>query len=396
MSAEHSMFKLAKKIARKFGMNIERIRYNAHQSLSAIELKPKGAARGSVLFSYVIDPFLNDSVSDDHTNYWESICIAQTFLDRNYTVDIISYNNYRYVPQKSYDIFIGARTNFNHIVRHLNANCTKVVHLDTCHWLSNNLAATQRLINLRDRRGVSISNPKMIEAGQAIEVADHATALGNQHTISTYGFANKPIYRIPISSPTSYDETNRDFDQCRNRFIWFGSKGFVHKGLDLVIEAFARMPDKHLSICGPIEEEPDFVAIYRHELYKLANIDLIGWVDVNSDKFRNILKNSLGLVYPSCAEGGGGCVLTCMHGGLIPIVTQESSVDINSDYGVLLNEASIDEIINAVSDLSDKPNNDLKKMSENARTFALKNHTRESFAVAYGKYADETLLAGNQ
>lgn len=386
------MYSLAKKIARKFGFKLERIKNQIDQSTAAITLSAKGQTRGDVLLSYVIEPFIDNTISNDHSNYWESTCIANTFLSKGFNVDIVSYRNYTFIPKKHYDVFVGARTNFNHLSRYLNKECIKVVHLDTSHWLSNNMAAMKRLIALRNRKGVSISSRKMVESRQAIEVADHATILGNDFTIGTYGFADKAIYRIPLSTPVTYEKFERNFAKCRNNFIWFGSQGFTHKGLDLVIEAFSQMPDKHLFVCGPLDKEPEFVDIYRDELYNLANIHAVGWVDVESRQFKEILRNSIGIVYPSCAEGGGGCVLSCMHGGLIPVVTKEASVDIHESYGVLLNDVSISGIMDKVKRLSNTPSDQLASMSENARNFARNNHTRGSFANTYEKYVDEVLL----
>ncbi len=40
--------------------------------------------------------------------------------------------------------------------------------------------------------------------------------------------------------------------------MWFGSGGMIHKGLDLVLEVFARMQEYHLHICGPVHHEEDF------------------------------------------------------------------------------------------------------------------------------------------
>jgi hypothetical protein len=46
----------------------------------------------------------------------------------------------------------------------------------------------------------------------------------------------------------------------------------VHKGLDLVLEAFADMPEYHLTVCGPIQKEQDFERAYYRELYQVPNI----------------------------------------------------------------------------------------------------------------------------
>ena len=64
----------------------------------------------------------------------------------------------------------------------------------------------------------------------------------------------------------------KDFDRCRNSFLWFGSNALVHKGLDRVLEAFAEMPEYHLTVCGPIHEERDFLATYHRELFDTPNI----------------------------------------------------------------------------------------------------------------------------
>ena len=59
----------------------------------------------------------------------------------------------------------------------------------------------------------------------------------------------------------------------------------------------------------------------------------------------------MALVYPSCSEGGGGCVINCMHAGLIPVVSYESSVDISHDCGVIFKENSVEEGILLGTDL---------------------------------------------
>jgi hypothetical protein len=111
---------------------------------AVIELQPQGAVRGVVLLSYVIDPFLLHSganISNAHTHHWESWRIAQSFLERGFAVDVISYRNGWFVPHKPYVLLFGARTNFHRLSLAVPAECRKVVHLDTAHWLFNNTAA---------------------------------------------------------------------------------------------------------------------------------------------------------------------------------------------------------------------------------------------------------------
>lgn len=356
---------------------------------AAIPLKPEGDSKGTVLLSYIIDPFMVDDesqISNSHTHHWESYLIAKAFLQMGYAVDVISYLDERFAPQKNYAVFLAARTNFERIAKLLNKDCIKIAHLDTSHWLFNNAAVLKRSLQVQQSRGVSLASFKFIEYNWAIEYADYATVLGNQFTVDTYSYAIKPVFRIPISSCNLYPWTpEKDFDLCRNSFLWFGSKGFVHKGLDLVLVAFVKMPDCHLYVCGPIDDEPGFQQAFDRELYKTPNIHTLGWVDVDSDAFLDVSRKCIGLVYPSCAEGGGGSVIQCMHAGIVPLVTPESSVDISDEYGVVLEEFTVKEVEEKVRMLSSLQSDELAQMSRKSWEFARANHTRERFFEVFKK-----------
>jgi hypothetical protein len=362
-----------------------------------VTLAPDRESVGRVLVSYVLEPFLRPpgvDISRDHTHHWESWQIAQTFLERGFRVDVISYLNRRFVPSHGYDLFFSARTNLQRVSSALPGGCRKVAHLDTAHWLVNNTAAYQRLLDLQRRRGITLSNAKMVEANWAIEHADLGTVLGNDFTMATYRYAGKPLHRIPISAPEVYpwDET-RSFERARRRFLWFGSSGFVHKGLDLVLEAFVRMPELELVVCGPFADEQPFLAAFHRELFETPNIRAVGWVDVASEQFREIARSCVGLVYPSCSEGGGGSAITCMHAGLIPVVSVETSVDVG-DGGIVLRENTIDAICATVQALAGRSAQDLESQAREAWQLARARHTRERFAAAFAEFVDQELLHG--
>lgn len=382
----------AKRILRRVGIQPGK---SSNRDEQIVHLQPEGQSRGRVLLSYVLDPFLlapGATISRDHTNHWESWKIAGTFVERGFMVDVISYHNRRFRPEHDYDYFIGSRSNFQRIAGRLNANCIKSVHLDTANWIFNNAAAYQRLLNLQQRRGMTLHNIKMVEPNLAIENADLATVLGNQFTVDTYAYAHKPLHQIPISAPEVYDwDDEKNFDRVRNRFLWFGSSGFVHKGLDLVLEAFARMPEMELVVCGPFNEEAAFLEAFHRELYETPNIDAVGWVDVASNQFRAIARSCAGLVYPSCSEGGGGSAITCMHAGLIPILSYETSVDVGSG-GVILRENTIDEICSVVQGVAEAPASELQDRSREAWKQARGRHTRAIFAQEFADFVDGTLI----
>jgi glycosyltransferase involved in cell wall biosynthesis len=355
-----------------------------------VTLLPDGVRhpRKWALVSYVIEPFLLEPgtpIPNNHTNHWESLQMARTLLDLGFGVDVISYRNTTFTPRKEYSLFIGARTNFSRIAAHLKPGCTKVAHLDTAHWLVNNANAYQRALAIKRRTHSVIDLPrKVVEPNWAIESADYATILGNDFTENTYRYAGKPIYRLPLPTCQVFDWIDdKDFDASRRRFVWFGSDGLVHKGLDLALEAFAGMDGFELVVCGPISADKRFVEAYRRELYELPNIRTVDWVDIAGEQFREIVRTSTAVVYPSCSEGGGGSVITCMQAGLIPVVTTEASVDVDPRFGVVLSDDSVEGIRMAVRMLSERPAEELRAMAQAAWRTARNTYTRERYGKAF-------------
>ena len=350
--------------------------------------------KGFVLLSYLTAPFykkINDPVFKTHTNHWECIQIANTFLELGYVVDVIIFSNKEFLPKKDYRVFIDLGYNLERMSLILNKNCIKVMHITEAHWLFNNLSEYKRLTDLLERKKTALLSRKISESNKGIEFADIATVLGNEFTSGTYAFAKKKIYLIPISNSFFFDfPSSKDFDKVRRKYLWFGSIGLVHRGLDLVLEAFSKMSDYELFVCGPVDDEADFKKLYFKELYETPNIKTVGWVDVASKEFLEILKSCIGIVYPSCSEGGGGSVITCMHAGLIPVVSYEASVNVE-DFGFILKENNIEEIKNTVSRLSNANLNEIRDRSYKSWQYARSNHTREKFAITYRHFVKEIL-----
>jgi glycosyltransferase involved in cell wall biosynthesis len=341
--------------------------------------------RGQALISYVLSPFMlppDQPVPNHHTQFWEARAIADAFLAEGYSVDVISYTNQGFTPRKQYDFAVDVRWNLERLAPVLGPGCIKIMHIDIAHVLFHNEAEARRLLELQRRRGVTLMPRRHERPNFCIESADCATMLGNEFTYSTYQYAKKPIFRVPITAPVlAPSQRERNYDECRSTFLWLGTYGLVHKGLDLVLEAFAAMPEHKLLICGPTNED-DFVQEYRRELYETPNIETIGWIDIGSRRFREIAERCVALIFPSCSEGQSGSTVTSMHAGLIPIVSRESGVDV-SDFGIVLETCAIEEIKSAVSHVANLPAEQLRGMANRAQAYAQKNHTRDNFTRTY-------------
>ena len=323
-----------------------------------------------------------------HTNNWECAQIAQTWLDKGYSVDIIDWDNNQFIPQKDYAVFIDIHGNMERLAPRLKKDCLKILHITGAHWLYQNTAEYSRLLCLQKRRRITLIPRRTVEPSRGIEYADCATILGNSFTQRTFEYAGKSLYPIHISTSMQFPfPEDKEYGHIRRNYVWFGGGGLVHKGLDLVLETFAKMPEYQLTVCGSVDQEPDFEEAYHKELFETPNIQSVGWVDITSTQFLDIIRKNIGLIYPSCSEGGGGSVITCLHGGLIPIISYESSVDI-PDFGIVLKDSTIEELIQGVEKVSGLPETDLRTQSKKAWNYARKNHTQENFKKDYEKFVD--------
>jgi len=391
------MSRFRKKFASAYHAYSRYARKKEQERVVTLEPEVAGERRGRVLVANVLAPFLCNSdveIGTSHTCDWEGFQIGKTFLDLGYSVDVINFHNRTFIPEKDYQVFVGALEGFGRLAPLVNEDCIKILHAVYAHWLINNGAQYRRLEQLKNRKGVVLPPVKMVQPDNGIEYVDHVTTLGNRFTVDSYRFAGKPVHRVPISATHSFAfDSAKKFDHSRKNFLWFGNGGLLHKGLDLVLEASAEMPEYQLIVCGPVDAGKEFEKAFRRELYETRNIRVTGWVDVGSEQFTNLASQCAGLVYASCSEAGGGSVIQCMHAGLIPIVSYESSVDVSDDFGVILQQSSIEEIRLAVRDIAERPTGELALMSRRAWQYAQEHHTRERFAEVYREVIERILFS---
>jgi hypothetical protein len=160
-----------------------------------------------------------------HHNYWESAAVARVWRDLGFLVDVVDNDHPDFVPTRAYDFLVASRIRLEMLARQLNPDCVKVLHVDTAHWLFSNAATHQRALDLQRRRGVTLTKLLEIDRNRALEVTDCAMALGNDRTVDTYAYADKPIYRLPSkSTPRMFDwPEDRNWETARRRFVSFRS-----------------------------------------------------------------------------------------------------------------------------------------------------------------------------
>lgn len=357
-----------------------------------VRLEPLAKRRGRALLSYITAPFvMNGPLPNSHSNYWECTEIARLLQMRGFAVDVIDWDNTTFIPHWEYDIAIDIHTNLARLEPHFGPRCKKIFHVTGSCWQFQNDAEKERLTAIKARRGVSIPPRRQLSPTTSIECADFMSGLGNEITFRTYGSKARTIMPIPLSTTVMFSSPkDRDFIANRRRFIWLGGGGAVLKGLDLVLEAFAAMPEFELTVCGPIDAEPEFTEAYRKELYETPNIRTIGRVDVGSDEFKRLANSSLALVYPSASEGQSGSVVTALHAGLIPIVSGRTGVDLDG-FGTVIDTPTPIAIMAAIREISELPDSTLRDHSIAAWRYARLRHTRWMFFKSYDAFLSRAL-----
>lgn len=378
---------------RAFNWAANRCEIVASRHGEVISVLPTGRPRGSVVLSYHTDPWVYPATREVHyhTNRWECGLLGDTFVEAGYRLDVVEHSNAHFVPRPDTAFVLDLEQNLARYSRLVPADCVKIHHASTTHWTHWNLAELTRLHAIQQRRGVTLVPRRQIPPNLAHEVSDRAIMVGNDFTAASYAFSGKPMHRIPISTTTVCDwPADKDLDKVRRNFIWFGSVGLAHKGLDLALEAFARMPELNLTVVGGIDLDPDFKAAYHRELYETPNIRTPGWVTATDPEFLTLLRDHVGVVYPSCAEGGAGSVIVCMHCGLIPVVTRSASIDVG-DFGYETRSERIEDIMESTRQVAALPAAELTARSRAAWEHVRRVHTRENFRQVWRDYARDHL-----
>jgi len=335
-----------------------------------------------VLISYITKPF-KEGIDSSHSNRVEVLIIADVFNKLGYNVDIYDFYSKKKVNYSDYNLVFGIGDLYENSLRNKNLNINYIYYATGAYFEFQNTAEMSRIIQLYKRTGTLLKPVRFIKTPRylATQLSDAIITTGNEWTVSTYIYSNMPFYKVPVSVFNIF-EVNfiRNISIAKTKFIWLGSHGLVHKGLDLCIEVFKDLPNLELHIFGSNEKK--FLDIYKNEL-KQTNIIYHGFVDVLGNKFKEVAKTCMFSVYPSCSEGQSGSLLTTMSMGLIPIATLSSGVDL-INKGFVIN-GEIEDIKKRIKEVVEMNDKDLEKLSLNNIKFIDENHRINNFEKKFEK-----------
>ncbi len=343
------------------------------------------ANQQNVLISYVKDAFtVASEIPTYHTNLYSCQIIAEAFRDLGYNVDIISWTDHFHQDHTKYDVVFGLGTALEDILgKKVKGQKPVVISFGTgCDHSFSDKASLKRGLEFYEKKGRFLMNSLRFSTESWIlqhTLADWIIIHGDKFCVDTYRKENISSILAPVFFFHEVERSNESWQQASKNFLWIGSRSAIHKGLDLCLESFKQMPDVHLHICGEFVFEPEFMEIYHDELHNLGNIHLHGYQDIKSEEFKQILANCAFVIFPSASEGNSPSVITAMaNGGLIPIIPDSADVDIKN-YGIKINELSVDGVKSAVSEATQLSIDQLKRASQDILKHTHEVHTFDKF-----------------
>jgi len=340
--------------------------------------------RRRALLDYLAQPVLDQIEGKQIIRFSNSGIVlswAQVLNQLGYIVDVINWDDRGFSPKEDYDlvVFHGGK-NFDSIYKKINNKPQTIYFSSGSYWKFSNTREDKRIKDFMRRHGTKIERDRYVYDSEdpVNTVADGIIVLGDPSMKDTYPKEYTSIFTInnasyPDEHFTSAHKT-KDYDKARKNFLFFAGSGNIHKGLDLLIDAFKDL-DANLYIMTAPDKK--VMAVFKSEL-KQSNIHMVGEVPMRTEKFYEIVDKCAYVILPSCSEGQAGSVVECMNQGLIPIVSKETRLDA-TDYGVVLNNNSISMIKRTVIAMAQLDCAKVKKMAEITREVALREHSAEKF-----------------
>ena len=332
-----------------------------------------------MLLSYSIYPYklnLNDA---RHTNVFEILELVAIFNKLGFVVDLVESGDKLALPilkKKSYDLLFGFGDVFFEMAQELPSAKT-ILYMTEHHPDFSEKAEKERIDYYRQRTG---NKAKLCRSGLYFKKEhlqykyDFVITLSESFPFSKqYDFIYN-IYPTGIFNP-SFTFTLKNHDQTKKNFLWLGSQGAIHKGLDILLDVFRERSDVKLYVAGLNNKDKKKLDM------KNINVMDVGFLDINSTHFLDIVNQCSFMLLPSCSEGFSTAVCTAMLHGLIPVVMKDAGFNRIAPHAIYLEDYHVDYVDKVITELIHKDILDLQRMSEGAYMFSHEHFVMEKYSA---------------
>lgn len=336
-----------------------------------------------VLVSYIVLPFTL-GVKTTHTNTLECLTACEIFDKLEYNVDVIDYDSKLMgIDYKQYDLIYGFGISVEESFNVGNA-VKRVVYGTGCDTVYSNTASLARVKSFYEKHNIlCLSSARLAELTwrRQIVFSDMVIALGNNFVKKTYqDQTNSRVESLNLffRGDEKINLISKKYSIAKKKFIWWGSAGAIHKGLDLLLEVFSKRKDIELYICGYRPEYP-FHDYFLRLIAENDNIHDLGFVMINSAQYFQLLNECAATVYPSISEGGApGIVQLSCVGGIVPIVPKNIGLDVPF-LDLIIDSFDACSIENAIDTFLGYDNEYIREESIRFRDMMIELHSYENY-----------------
>lgn len=328
-----------------------------------------------------------------HTNLWEIVEMVRALNRYGYVVDVVDRDAKRFQPEDIYDLFLGlgaghSGKRFSQYARRLSGATKILIAAGPEPRLSNQLVLEQ-YDRFNRRHGSNVPAMRLTEGidfESFAQDADYFMPIGEPHTFcpQSYEALGKPVLNyMPSSSPAVRFLPEWFETRSKKTFLCFAGDGFICKGVDVVVDAFAQMPDWEVHICGP-RSEPAFFEVLGAKLAASKNVQYEGFVEIGGPRFEALMARCAFVVFASSAEGCATSVATVLRAGLLPIVTRETGIDVGR-FGCYIEgdkENLVDDTVRACRAATEMPEAEYRQRVWDCLGDSLK-YTQASFTESF-------------
>ncbi len=337
------------------------------------------------LISYFTNSLRNDIDTSPQyvTNILEVNQIIKTFIDLNYCIDVtfcLDDLAYEKIKNKKYDVIFGFGDVFYHMCQ-LHTNAKKILYMTEHHPEFSKQKEKQRIEYFfkRHNKKVPLSRSGKYYKIEHFKNIKDMIILGE---IFPYSSNQHSLYRI---NPTGlfnerYLYNNRNLSVSKKNFLWFGSNGAIHKGLDLLVDIFSKRDDWTLHICGLNKDDKKLLNFSNQK-----NIHDYGKINVQSDLFLELANKCSFVFLPSCSEAMSTSVLTCMRHSMIPIVLKDAGFNKLGEMAFFLNDYNLSYIEKRIDEIIEMDDSKIIKMHKRIFTYANQEFILEKFTADFKK-----------
>lgn len=325
--------------------------------------------------SYYLD--LEDT-SIRRTQPFEIIKIVKILSDFGFTIDIIGCRDVKapkIIKNKKYDLIFGFGDSFYELTN-IQPDAVSILYMTESHPAYSYQEERKRLDYYYERHGRKIDIKR---SGSFYKLSHLEKKYSNIITLGeTQHFSNQ--YSAPyVLFPTGlinqeYIFYDKKHLQSRKNFLWLGSYGAIHKGLDLLIDVSNQLDQIVIHICGLAKEERKILRIPKR-----SNIIDHGHIDIKSRTFLEIVDKCSFIILPSCSEGFSTSIATGMLHGLIPVVMKDTGFNRLGQNAIFLEDFKIDYLKMKLNELMTFDPTKLTVFSKNSFDFARQNFSIDAF-----------------